>query len=112
MTGDNTKWQKLRRARNRLFESIIEKDSLFLIEEAYKELCELFPLTCEPPTLTTLIRDANNYIVAVQGGHCLVVSKQSPYAKKFIAEADEAERRNNDAVLMKRMMEKGRNQGL
>lgn len=111
MSGDNTKWQILRRARNRVFESIIEKDSLFLIEEAYKELCEILK-DSERITLDQLIRDANNYIITVQGGHSLVVSKSSPYAKKFLAEADEAERRNEDAKLMKRMMERGRNQGL
>lgn len=111
MSGDNTKWQKIRRARNRVYESILEKDSLFLIEEAYKELCELLKDN-ERITLDQLIRDANNYIITVQGGHCLIVHKMSPYAKKFIAEADEAERKNEDTKLTRRMMERGRHEGL
>lgn len=111
--SDNTKWQKLRRARNRVLESIIEKDSLWLIEQAYKELVDVLSETDKSHvTLDELIRDANNYIISVQGGRTVVVSKNSPYAKKFIADAEKAEDEIENIKFMRRMNDFRRNKGL
>jgi len=113
MGGDNTKWQAMRRARNRVFESILERDSVWMIDQAYQELLVVIGKTDKSHvTLDQLIHDANDYVITIQGGHSVVVSKHSPYARKFIAEAERAEEEMADKKLMRRMQGQRNNRGL
>lgn len=112
LSGDNSKVMKIKRGRNRLYEAILEKSSLWFIELAYRELCEVIGDERHIPLLNDCIHDANDYIVVLQAGHTAIVPKNSPYSKKFVAEAEKAERDNDEALMRKRMNEKGRHQGI